>query len=819
VDQLGSQVLFRGYGHSLLTAPIFAGLAGNDSLVMLDEAHCAVPFMHTMNAIRRYRSPVWAEDSIPNPWGFVLMSATLPQEVPAEAIFPGSRRDEALDHPELRRRYRTSKLAELVAVAGAASQDADPLIDEAVKRALRFVDEGRRRVAVMVNRVRTAGLVAERLQAALSKGSEVLAHVLLLTGRIRPFERDELVGMWTPYLRANRPEEPDLPIVVVATQCLEVGADFSFDALVTECASLDALRQRFGRLARFGSDSPVPAAIVARQSDVEARGPDPIYGHSLAGTWEWLREQAGASSVVDMAVETIDARLRDVEDYSPLVAQSKDAPVLLPAHLDLLCQTAPPAHPQPDISLYLHGKPTSPEVSVVWRCDLPETDPERWVEIVSLCPPVSGEMLQVPLWRVRAWLAQGRLVEDFGDVEGVSAQSPEDQARLRPCLLWRGRDHSWVTTAAADLRPGDVLVVPSSYGIEDLGQATRAKGLGRHGLDLWEAARDAAGQPAAVRICHAVLAPWIDHEPLKALLAASDLQAYGKEAIADSIQAVLDFHPQEGQAMSVGPPGWWLDLLRAASAGTLIDHPAGGVIVFARETKPAVAEPDLFADDDDLTSAAGRQVALDDHSRIVCRAAEMIAQRCLPEGLAGPFTLAALWHDSGKLDPRFQILLHNGDEVAAASATSPIAKSASVPSSAWRRRAIRETVQLPENFRHEMLSVELARRYAPLPREEAVADLVLHLIASHHGHGRPFAPVVNDPCPPDITGSFAGVPINFDTRARQSCPPAHHLDSRISERFWRLTRRYGWWGLAYLEALLRLADWYGSRLTGASGGS
>jgi len=191
-----------------------------------------------------------------------------------------------------------------------------------------------------------------------------------------------------------------------------------------------------------------------------------------------------------------------------------------------------------------------------------------------------------------------------------------------------------------------------------------------------------------------------------------------------------------------------------------------------------------------------------------------LAERCLPNEFLKPMELAAQWHDAGKLDERFQILLHHGDELGTA-ASEPLAKSAYLPLSPNRRRAIRESSLLPKDFRHEMLSTQLAERLAPLPTEAKWATLILHLIASHHGYARPFAPFSPDREPPVIDGIVADFAITLSAETRAGFTPAHRIDSGIAERFWELTRRYGWWGLAYLEAMLRLADWYGSNFAPA----
>ena len=221
-----------------------------------------------------------------------------------------------------------------------------------------------------------------------------------------------------------------------------------------------------------------------------------------------------------------------------------------------------------------------------------------------------------------------------------------------------------------------------------------------------------------------------------------------------------------------------------------------------------MTEDELFADDDDLTSASGREVSLSTHSVSVEKAVAKLANLCLSSDLLVPLGLAAHWHDVGKLDGRFQLMLRRGDELTSVSG-EPLAKSTSVPTSPAQRKALREASGLPCDFRHEMLSMQLLEIQKAL-HDSANPELVLHLIASHHGHARPFAPISPDPEPSEVTGRFGDIVIKLPSDIRKNLIEPHRIDSGLSERFWRLTRRYGWWGLAYLEAIVRLGDWYGS---------
>ena len=598
------------------------------------------------------------------------------------------------------------------AIAGAAAKAARELLSLPHVNAL----------VVVVNRVDTARETWRSLQAMswaeapLARGPETV----LLTGRMRPLERDALVGELTGRVSAGRSRGDDVaPLVVVATQCIEAGADYDFDALVTECASLDALRQRFGRLDRLGelsaAGTPAQGVVLGPSSTVAKGADDPVYGAAIPPTWAFLHDSE-TEGVVDFGCSAPAGHEPPPEGT---LSRLKVAPHLLPREVECWVETPLPplasALGAPDVARFLHGDDReTADVQVVWRADLSEElladkDGDDALStaraIVAFCPPRDLEAMPVPISALRAWLAQRPQVE-VSDVEGAKTDQDDGGGALRPFLVWDA-DSSRVGTSSVDLRPGATIVVPSTYG-----GVHRAR-FGEVDYGWWDPAATAAvtdlGEKAqektSLRWCMRLIPPLLGEGVRPPVPSQRDDDVSVEQAVKDWADAhegsplssrngwrakVFELEPRwlpSAPGPGALPASWYAVSGRApvrgrSGQGTPV-HAAGDT----RETDEAGSEPDT-------SPFTGAEVPLKEHLEGAGAAAYRFATNCgLPQGLAADLMLAGRLHDIGKADPRFQAWLRDG--YPAPPGAEPLAKSV-LPASDPRRRASTPAGTVPQ---------------------------------------------------------------------------------------------------------------------------
>lgn len=845
VDQVGSRMLMQGYGVSQGMKPVHAGLIANDTLLLLDEVHLSEPFRQTLDQLARLRERFF-ENGLKTRFSHAFLSATPGTGTePRFALLDEEKKPESPLGPRL----HASKPVRLVEV-----EDRTALENACTEQAKALL-ERHRTVAVVVNSIASAGVIARQLTESL--GSDAI--VTLLTGRMRPLDRDDVLHELRPAVQTGRKRSDDLPKrVIVGTQCIEAGADFDFDAIVAEAASLDSLRQRFGRVDRLGDYRKAEGVVVydnckKLKEELKRRGEkpsladdDPIYGQALGETVRWLKEQEkerpkklkeqlkelkdetkrlkgeakqqteeqlARKAQVDFGVLALDVPTGD--GLTRLLAPKANAPTLLPAHLDLWAQTSPAPSQVPDVNLWLHGPSSGPaDVQVIWRADLSEDvlqreDVEAATAIVTAIRPTSLEAMSLPFATARAWLA-GQSARDLGDTEGAAPDENEEPTACgRRVLRWRGDESEIV--AATTLTPGDTIVVPASHG-----------GISSRCFDA--TATDPVSDRAEQANLFARARPVLRLHP----------------TVTDGLEVSLPLdEPEEardclGRLASSGDwPAWkrlWaLKLARGRGSLVVPGDPSWTVLAAKRvpltELRSVVQPEETLEDGVELTTdgddsfCAGRAVSLFEHSSDVETFAREYATRCgLGDWLAEHVALAGWLHDIGKADRRFQVMLRGGSEIEYFKDETPWAKSAIPPGARAARKLARERSGYPGGgYLHALQSVAMLDGQNAMLAEwlrkgastrEPDLDLVLHLVASHHGECRPFAPVVVDSAPIKVSlvEHSSGVFGKIDFSEVPSNHKLHRLDSAVGGRFWTLIAKYGWQEMCWLEAILRLSD-------------
>ncbi|MFT3660147.1 MAG: type I-U CRISPR-associated helicase/endonuclease Cas3 [Gordonia sp. (in: high G+C Gram-positive bacteria)] len=614
-----------------------------------------------------------------------------------------------------------------------------------------------KRIATHVRELRTAdpdasiGVVVNTI--AMAHGVARLVRkagfpVRVITSRMRPLDR---VSIAETALDARGS-------IIVSTQCIEVGMDLSFDHLVTEACPMPSFRQRVGRLNRFGDSRSAGSGYLvfgrAKGADIVRAGTAAVYGEEpVRETVAALRDLSGHDGIVDASVHA----QRSWPNHEEFWPRRDRHATLTSAVVPFLTMTSPTLPSDFPVDAFITGPDAKPrsDVRVAWRAD---------IGLVPDCPPLDGESVGVPIGDVRRLLNGHRdRTDDLSDSGAGGEDVRVRPGSTAPGFLIRSGGSEW--GGLANLSPGCEVVIDASDG-------------GYTPEDGWD---PESRRPVPDVSAIAALATANDPRPrsfpitekaLAALVAVRWVDTGFAEEFRRRIADPDGFDPQTRKDLRSDFNAALADAETQGSSRARLDD------IVESDDGPLIAR---ITSSTNNRTVHGRVQSLDEHlSQVAMWAGADASAIGLPDDLTEQITAAGYGHDEGKRADVWQRLANRG-----LIPESAIAKySYQVPRGRWR--ALADAFGFPPGWRHEALSYLLAVQRGESP-------LTCHLIAAHHGWFRPFAP-----------------PLKHLLDATVDLPDAERLCQRYgadyADRFDELNVTYGPWGLAHLEAVLRLAD-------------
>ncbi len=741
VDMIGSKLLFSGYGDGKWHRPVHAGLLGEDTLLVLDEAHLSQPFSRLVTGITRLNSV--GVGSL-KPLQFVRLSATLGDGNSESSRGMVTNLGDNDEH--LKRVLSAEKKLSL--------RESNNVKKSLVEEALKY-KELRKKVVVFTEKPYDVLDIRSKIAKQLG-GNMVVA----LTGTMRGYERDALFENHA-FKQFLTKDETNETVILVTNSAGEVGIDLYADHMVSDLVPAERMIQRFGRVNRAGKAS---ATIAVYKRNKLGKSQEPLE-QILESAWKYLdkiKEDASPLNILNNPPPK--------EACTPI---EKSLP-LDRWYIDNWSMTSVSGwHGRLDVHGWLKGvSDEPPDVYFAWRSeveDLSRLSDGEIGEIIESFPILSRERLRETVGTA------------ISKIKLLARTNPNRQAILISYdnrILWKG--------SLSDLAEGidqrenridiaySTLLLPTVCGglkdgffspddstqVSDSGDAVEREG-GETENDQFSLSNRGSkrGEESVTDVSE-------DSERI-----------HGKLIESNDGATILSYNKGEAE-------------YGAKSREDAIEHikskfKGGKLLLWQLPSQnPDYEDPDepteslfylILTDYDPENRSLSTNISLQEHLTQTAEWARKISTKLgLPENLTMAIAAAAERHDVGKKRRIWQEYAFNSN------LSNALAKS----------RRYRKWSFL-KGYRHELGSVfDLEPPDGiinPGESEQVDLDLIKHLIVSHHGYARPTLPEkVNDP--------------------EKSAETVRDEVVGVANRFIYLQRRYGWWGLAYLESIVKAAD-------------